>query len=39
MSLLNRFLDPLMARFRRIYLDQFDALPRPDVDVLLSGAC
>jgi lysophospholipase L1-like esterase len=37
MLLLNRFLDPVMARYRRIYLGQFDALPRPDVDVLLIG--
>ncbi|MDT5291077.1 MAG: hypothetical protein QOF88_5966 [Mycobacterium sp.] len=37
MSLLNRLLEPVMARFRRVYIGQFDALPRPDVDVLLVG--
>jgi lysophospholipase L1-like esterase len=30
-------LDPVMARFRRTHTNQFDALPRPDVDVLLVG--
>ena len=37
MSLLVRLLDPVMARFRRTYIDQFDALPRPDVDLLFIG--
>lgn len=37
MSLLVRLLDPVMARGRRMYTNQFDALPRPDVDVLLVG--
>lgn len=37
MSLLVRLLEPVMARFHRMYIDQFDALPRPDVDVLLVG--
>jgi len=37
MSLLVRLLDPVMARFRRTYTSQFDALPRPDVDVLFIG--
>jgi lysophospholipase L1-like esterase len=37
MSLLVRLLDPVMARVRRTYVDQFDALPRPDVDLLFIG--
>lgn len=37
MPTLSRLIEPLMAPVRRRFVNRFESLPRPDVDVLLIG--